>query len=105
MLQDFAGHKISRPFSPFKQASDMIETGWKKITKSLNPLGSVFQPFLVLFTSKVALHCHFSQGEGAAKFFSVLQGAVNQKRLKNTGLDDYIYAKIWEEHILFHLEI
>jgi len=41
-------------------------------------------PFLVLFTSKVAPHCHFSQGEGAAKFFSVLQGAVNQKKLKNT---------------------
>ncbi len=38
------------------------------------------------FTTKGALNCHFSQGKGAAKFFSVLQGAVNQKRLKNTAL-------------------
>ncbi len=38
MLQDFAGHRISRPFSPFKQASDMIETGWKKDNKVFKPL-------------------------------------------------------------------
>jgi len=34
-----------------------------------------------------AQNCHFSQGKGAAKLFSVLQDAVNQKRLKNTALN------------------
>jgi hypothetical protein len=46
-----------------------------------------FTTFLSFFTTKGAPNCHFSQGKGAAKFFSVLKGAVNQKRLKNTGLD------------------
>jgi len=47
--------------------------------------------------------------KGAAKFFSILQGAVNQKRLKNTGLDcpwwnDYksLIFKKFEEFILLH---
>ncbi len=45
-----------------------------------------FTTFFSFFTTKDALNCHFSQGKGAAKLFSVLQGAVNKKRLKNTGL-------------------
>ncbi len=46
-----------------------------------------FTTFFSFFTTKGAPNCHFSLGKGAAKFFSVSQGAVNQKRLKNTGLD------------------
>ncbi len=45
-----------------------------------------FTTYFSFFTTKGASNCHFSQGNGAAKFFSVLQGAVNQKRLKNTGI-------------------
>ena len=45
-----------------------------------------FTTFFSFFTTKGAPNCHFNEGKGAAKFFSVLQGAVNQKRLKNTGL-------------------
>ncbi len=44
-------------------------------------------PFFSFFTTKGAPNCHFNEGKGAVKFFSVLQGAVNQKRLKNTGIE------------------
>jgi hypothetical protein len=44
------------------------------------------QPFLVFFTTKSASNCHFSLVRVPPNFFSVLQGAANQKRLKNTVL-------------------
>jgi len=40
------------------------------------------------FTTKGAPNCHFSQVRVPPNFFSVLQGAVNQKRLKDTYLND-----------------
>jgi len=46
-----------------------------------------FTTFFSFFTTKGAPNFHFSQGKGAAKFFSVLKGAVNQNRLKNTDVD------------------
>jgi len=60
-------------------------------------------PFLVFLTTKGALNCHFSQSKGAAKFFSVLQGAVNQKRLKNTALEHYLFTygnSDWQRHTI-----
>ncbi len=51
-------------------------------------------------TTKGAQNCHFSQGKGAAKFFSALQGAVNQKRLKNTGLHASKVVNIDPESII-----
>jgi hypothetical protein len=47
-----------------------------------------FTTFFSFFTTKGVPNCHFSLCKGAAKLFSVSQGAVNQKRLKNTGLQD-----------------
>ncbi len=45
-----------------------------------------FTTFLSFFTTKGAQNCHFNQVRVPPNFFLVLQGAVNQKRLKNTAL-------------------
>jgi len=39
------------------------------------------------FTTWGATNCHVLPGKGAAKYFLVPKGAMNQKRLKNTGLE------------------
>ena len=46
-----------------------------------------FATFFSSVTTKGALNYHFSQVRVPGRdFFSVLQGAMNQKRLKNTGI-------------------
>ncbi len=59
-------------------------------------------PFLVLLLLRVPQIVLYP-GKGAAKFFSVLQGAVNQKRLKNTALDQIKIVQISGTHGNLHL--
>jgi hypothetical protein len=51
------------------------------------------------FTTWGATNCHFLPGKGAAKYFLIPKGAMNQKRLKNTGLEtlecDTIVTSFW----------
>jgi hypothetical protein len=46
-----------------------------------------FTTFFSSFTTKGAPNCHFIQVRVPPNYFSVLKGAVNQKRLKNIAID------------------
>jgi len=50
-----------------------------------------FAIFFIFFTAKGAPNCHFSQVRVPPIFFPVLQGALNQKRLKNTDLQSILF--------------
>ncbi len=49
-----------------------------------------FTTFFSSFTAKGAPNCHFIQVRVPPNLFSVLKGAVNQKRLKNTVIDSWL---------------
>jgi hypothetical protein len=53
------------------------------------------------FTTWGAANSHFLPGKGAAKYFLVPKDAVNQKRLKNTVLSEYLIETNLIDNVIF----